>query len=164
MHHGNGNFHGAGLTNKQESLTMTPKVNVLDRHDPVNALHNCNAEECDNRIKTNALNSAALNSSIHNFNSMPIEQLRLIKKPEVLSLIGISKSTLHVRINKGLLPPPIPLGERAVAFVLHEIKTVIRAQIAGCTNEEIEQLVSVLVRLRHETYASEVQTCNIQVK
>lgn len=115
---------------------MTPSTNVTDRGNQVNGL---------------TCHQNSISTSIDNF--------RLIKKPEVLALTGISKSTLHVRINNGLIPPPVSLGGRAVAFVLHEIKAVLMAQIAGCSNDEIQSLVAELVQLRQGFYQMEVKAC-----
>lgn len=116
---------------------MTPNVNVLDSLKPVNGL-TCH----------------------QNYISTSIDNFRLIKKPEVLALTGISKSTLHVRINNGLMPPPVSLGGRAVAFVLHEIKAVLMAQIAGCSNDKIQSLVAELVQLRQGFYEMETKLCS----
>lgn len=74
----------------------------------------------------------------------------LSRKPEALHLLQISKSTLHVHINEGLIGPPIQISDRAVAFVRSEIMAVIAAQIAGCTKDEIKALVKSLVAKRQE--------------
>lgn len=74
----------------------------------------------------------------------------LSRKPEALHLLKISKSTLHVHINEGLIGPPIQISDRAVAFVRSEIMAVIAAQIAGCSKEEIKTLVKSLVEQRQE--------------
>jgi len=77
-------------------------------------------------------------------------QSLLTRKPEALCLLQISKSTLHVRINEGLIAPPVQIGERAVSFVRTEIMAVISAQIAGCSKDEIKILVKELVVQRQE--------------
>ncbi len=77
-------------------------------------------------------------------------QSLLIRKPEALHLFQISKSTLHVLINEGLIGPPIQIADRAVAFVRSEIMAVIAAQIAGCSKDEIKTLVKQLIAQRQE--------------
>ncbi len=72
------------------------------------------------------------------------------RKPETLELYKISKSTFHLRINEGLIPPPVQIGMRAVAFVRTETMAVISAQIAGCSKEVIKALVKSLVAQRQE--------------
>eukprot|EP00487_Bulimina_marginata_P002027 TRINITY_DN14772_c0_g1_i1.p1 TRINITY_DN14772_c0_g1~~TRINITY_DN14772_c0_g1_i1.p1 ORF type:complete len:126 (+),score=11.84 TRINITY_DN14772_c0_g1_i1:40-417(+) len=74
----------------------------------------------------------------------------LSRKPEALHLLKISKSTLHVHINEGVIAPPIQISDRAVAFVRSELMAVIAAQIAGCTKDEIKALVKSLVAQRQE--------------
>lgn len=82
---------------------------------------------------------------------MNITQPIIIRKSDVLVLTGLSKSTLYNRINSGLLPSPISLGGvRAVGFVLREVNTVLRAMIAGESQEQIKALVSKLARQRSQ--------------
>jgi len=76
---------------------------------------------------------------------------RLIRKPEVLALTGLSKSTLHNRINDGLFTPPISLGARAIAFVESEVEAVIRAMIAEQQPAEIKELVTNLIQQRKKS-------------
>jgi len=86
----------------------------------------------------------------YNFiNSIPsYEKLKLIRKPEVLAMKCISKSTLHLNINNGLDAPSISIGDRAVAFIEHEVLAVITAQIQGKSKDEIRLLVKALVAQR----------------
>jgi len=76
---------------------------------------------------------------------------KLIRKPEVLALTGLSKSTLYNRINSGLFIPPISLGARAVAFVASEVDTVIQAMIEEQPPAEIRALVSNLIQQRKKS-------------
>ena len=75
---------------------------------------------------------------------------QLIRRPEVLNLMGRSKSSLQLDEKAGLLCPPISIGERAVAYIKHEVETVIQARIAGRTNEEIKDLVTDLIKQRKQ--------------
>jgi prophage regulatory protein len=77
------------------------------------------------------------------------DSIRIIRKPEALNQLGLSKSTLYVRINDGLLPPPISLGGRAVGFLEHEIQTIIAARAAGNDNDKIKTVVTQLVEQRN---------------
>jgi len=76
----------------------------------------------------------------------------LIRKPETLELFQLSKSTLHLRINEGLIPPQVKIGDRAVAFVRDEIVAVINAHIAGRSKDEIKILVKSLVEQRQTIF------------
>jgi prophage regulatory protein len=75
-------------------------------------------------------------------------QLRINRKPEVLKRLGISKSTLHLKINQQLFPPAIALGARSIGFLQHEIDAVLAAMVAGKNNKEIQSLVAELVAQR----------------
>jgi len=69
----------------------------------------------------------------------------------VLEIFGLSSSTLDRRIQVGLLPPPISLGERAKGWPENEIAEVVAAMIAGVPSEAIRVLVGDLVEKRFYT-------------
>jgi prophage regulatory protein len=76
------------------------------------------------------------------------EYLQIERKPAVLQRIGLSRSTLHSKIQQGLWCPPISLGARAVGFIKYETDEVITALINGHTPDEIRDLVSMLLEER----------------
>jgi prophage regulatory protein len=76
--------------------------------------------------------------------------ITLLKKPTILKACGISKSTLHNRINDGLFTPPVSIGARAVAWPSNDVESITRAIIAGKGNDEIKLLVKVLIQKRKE--------------
>jgi prophage regulatory protein len=41
---------------------------------------------------------------------------RLLRLPEVLGLVPIRRSTLYRWVQEGKFPPPVRLGERAIAW------------------------------------------------
>ncbi len=73
---------------------------------------------------------------------------KIIRKHDVISLTGFSKSTLYNRIKAGLWPTPISLGARAVGFVQSECEAVLNAMIAEQTPEQIKTLVNDLINQR----------------
>jgi prophage regulatory protein len=79
---------------------------------------------------------------------MTPNQPRIIRKPEVLATLGISKSTLFNRIQAGLLPPSINLGGRACGWLETEIQAVLSALVSSRENNEIKQLVHKLIEAR----------------
>ncbi len=83
-------------------------------------------------------------------NKLKFEKLpaRIIRKPEVLVTLGISRSTLFNRINAGLFPPSIPLGGRAVGWLESEIQSVLNAFVSGLALEDIKALVLQLIEKR----------------
>jgi len=74
--------------------------------------------------------------------------IRYQRRPEVLMLTGISNSTLHNRINHGLMVPPISLGARAVGWLEHEVNLVLAARAGGMTDPQVKELVKALVDAR----------------
>jgi prophage regulatory protein len=77
----------------------------------------------------------------------------LLRKPQVLNMLGIGKSHLHDQIKKGLLPPPVSIGARSVAWPDYEIEKIAKALIAGLTDVEIKNLVKSLVLQRSQRIA-----------
>jgi prophage regulatory protein len=73
---------------------------------------------------------------------------KLVKLSGVLSLSAQGRSTVYKNIKKNLFPPPIKIGERAVAWIEDEIEQLIYAQIRGDSESEIKQLVSDLITSR----------------
>ena len=76
------------------------------------------------------------------------EYLQIERKPAVLQRIGLSRSTLHSKIQKGLWCPPFPLGPRAVGFIKHETDELIAAHINGYSPDQLRELVKNLVAER----------------
>ena len=74
--------------------------------------------------------------------------LKIERRPAVLERIGLSRSTLHSRIQKGLWCPPISLGARAVGFLEHETDELIAAHINGYSSDQLRELVINLVAER----------------
>ena len=73
---------------------------------------------------------------------------QLIRRPECLALTARSKSALQLDEKAGLFCPPISIGDRAVAYIKHEVEAVIQARIEEKTPEQINQLVSELIKQR----------------
>ena len=76
---------------------------------------------------------------------------QLIRRPEVLALTARSKSALQLDEKNGLFVPPISIGERAVAYIKHEVDAVIQARIQGQTPEQIKALVQELIQQRKKS-------------
>ena len=72
------------------------------------------------------------------------------RRKQVLAKYGIGGSTLYARIAAGLWPKPISLGVRAVGWPDSEVEAVVRARIAGKSDDEIRALVIEIERKRTE--------------
>jgi prophage regulatory protein len=66
---------------------------------------------------------------------------KIQRRPEVLELLQISRSTLYKKIEQGLWPKPIHLGLRAVAWLSTENEQVLASMIGGQSADEIKLLV-----------------------
>lgn len=76
---------------------------------------------------------------------MPHDILRL---PAVKSATGLSRSTLYLRIARGIFTHPVNLGGRAVGWPANEVAAVNAARIAGKADAEIRELVTKLEAAR----------------
>lgn len=79
---------------------------------------------------------------------MTTPQLKLVRKNEARLPFACGKTLFQQKINAGLVPPPIKLSTRAVAFYEHEINATIAVTIIGYTDAEIKDFVSNLVEQR----------------
>jgi prophage regulatory protein len=73
---------------------------------------------------------------------------QLIRRPSVLSQTARSKSALQLDEKAGLFCPPISIGDRAVAYIKHEVEAIIQARIEEQTPEQIKLLVIDLIKQR----------------
>jgi prophage regulatory protein len=68
---------------------------------------------------------------------------------DLRTILGLCKATIYLRIKQGLLPPPVQIGIRAVAWPSREIETIVAAQISGKPEGVIKALVRQLVADRN---------------
>jgi prophage regulatory protein len=73
---------------------------------------------------------------------------QLIRRPECLTLTARSKSALQLDEKAGLFCPPISIGERAVAYIKHEVEAIVQARIESKTPEQIKTVVKELIANR----------------
>ncbi|EGQ8119407.1 AlpA family transcriptional regulator [Vibrio cholerae] len=63
--------------------------------------------------------------------SMPEKNIRLIRFREVLTMTGLSRSSLYRFIEENQFPPQVQLGGRAVAWVEGEVQEWIAQRITN---------------------------------
>lgn len=73
---------------------------------------------------------------------------RLMRKNEVLHLIGVSKSSLYRMIASGHFPPSVVVGKKAVAWPEHEVREIVGTLVAGMSRDEIRCKVDEMKRNR----------------
>jgi prophage regulatory protein len=77
----------------------------------------------------------------------------LLRLPDVMERTGLSRASVYLHVGKGVLPPPVKIGERSAAWPEAEIDAVNAARIAGKKEHEIVELVLRLRKLRTEASA-----------
>ncbi len=74
--------------------------------------------------------------------------LTILRCKQVQNRIGLSRSTLYLRIAEGTFTKPVGLGARAVGWPSHEVTALNAARIAGKSETEIRELVTKLEAAR----------------
>ena len=72
----------------------------------------------------------------------------ILRRPRVEEAIGLSRSTIYLRVSQGLFTQPVSLGPRAVGWPAGEVAAINAARIAGKPDEEIRELVAQLEAAR----------------
>ena len=75
---------------------------------------------------------------------------RMLRMPALKILTGRGRSTNYDDIARGLMVPPVAMGDRCATWPSDEVDRIIAARIAGWTADEIRQLVRELVAARCE--------------
>jgi prophage regulatory protein len=68
----------------------------------------------------------------------------ILRRKQVETETGYSRSTIYLRISQGLWPKPVSLGPRAVGWPAIEVASLNAARIAGKSDDEIRALVTRL--------------------
>lgn len=74
--------------------------------------------------------------------------LTILRRKQVESSSGYSRSTIYLRISQGLWPHPVRLGARAVGWPAAEVDAMNAARIAGVTDGDIRYIVEKLEAAR----------------
>lgn len=83
--------------------------------------------------------------------------IQLIRKEQVRALYACGKTHLQDQINKGLIPKPIQIGQRAVAFYESEIQASLAAMVAGYSDDQLKAFVKELVERRKDLISKYVK-------
>lgn len=77
--------------------------------------------------------------------------MTVLRLPDVIRSTGLSRPTIYHRINRGLFPSSVKLGERIVGWPEREVAALNAARIAGKSDDEIRVLVASLEAQRAAT-------------
>ncbi len=68
----------------------------------------------------------------------------ILRLPAIQAQTGYSRSTIYRRIDQGLWPRQVRLGDKSVGWPDYEVQAINAARIAGETDEGIRNLVKNL--------------------
>ena len=75
---------------------------------------------------------------------------RFIRVSEAKQRLARSHTQIYRDIGDGVLPPPVKIGPRCVAFIEAELDAVSSYRIAGKSADEIKKLVVDLIAARQQ--------------
>jgi prophage regulatory protein len=82
---------------------------------------------------------------------MHLQTLKVLRKPEIKPLNGLSNTSYFEQIRNGLCVPFFSIGARAVGVFEHEVLAVVAARAAGKNDDEIRAIVKSLVKQREQS-------------
>lgn len=56
---------------------------------------------------------------------------RIVKRPEVENITGLSRSSIYAKMENGTFPAAIKLSERSVGWLEHEVQAWLENRIAA---------------------------------
>ena len=74
--------------------------------------------------------------------------ITLLRRPAVLAALGLKGSTLFEHIERGVMVPPVKLGQRVAVWPSYEVERIVAARVAGWDDTQMRKLVQQLVELR----------------
>lgn len=79
----------------------------------------------------------------------------ILRMPAIKAETGHrSHASIYNQINAGLFTEPVKIGERSVGWPDDEVKAICAARIAGKSEDEIRELVSLLHAKRADRLAA----------
>ena len=73
---------------------------------------------------------------------------RFLRLPNVLDRRGVSRASHYNEIAAGTFVPPVKTGPNTAVWPEDEVETLIRARIAGYSDQQMRELVAQLVAQR----------------
>lgn len=74
--------------------------------------------------------------------------IKFLRVGSVCGMIDEPQQSFLYKVRKGLFTKQVKLGARSAAWPAHEIESVLRARMAGKTDDQIRQLVKALEEQR----------------
>lgn len=73
---------------------------------------------------------------------------RLLRRPKVESLTGLSRSTIYAWIKAGTFPAPVPLGSRIVAWRETDVRAWVEGR--GSAGTDLDQVLTRAAAAAHD--------------
>ena len=70
--------------------------------------------------------------------------MAILRIQQVLDETGKTRTRFYADVAVGLFPRPVSLGPRAVGWPDYEIQAIVKARIAGWTDDQVRSLVQRL--------------------
>ena len=63
-----------------------------------------------------------------------MKDLRIVRRPDVESITGLSRSSIYAKMDNGTFPKPIKLSERCVGWIESEIQDWLASRVTASRN------------------------------
>ena len=60
-----------------------------------------------------------------------MRNFKIIRRPEVEAITGLSRSSIYAKMENGAFPKAIKLGERSVGWLEHEVQEWLKNRISA---------------------------------
>jgi prophage regulatory protein len=74
----------------------------------------------------------------------------MLRRPETRARVKRGNTSIYVDVAAGLLPPPVRLGARCVAWPAHELDEIVAARAGGANDEQVRALVRRQIEARKQ--------------
>jgi len=59
-----------------------------------------------------------------------MNSFKIIRRPDVEAITGLSRSSIYEKMDKGIFPRPIKLGKRSVGWLQHEVAEWVKNRVS----------------------------------
>ena len=80
--------------------------------------------------------------------------MAILRIPRILQETGKTRTRFYADVAAGLLPRPVNVGPRSVGLPDEEVQAIVKARIAGWTDDQVRSLVQRLHDQRQVRAAS----------
>ena len=67
-----------------------------------------------------------------------MNNVKIIRRPEVESITGLSRSSIYAKMENGTFPKGIKLSERSVGWLEHEVQEWLKNRVSATRNGGVQ--------------------------